>query len=185
MGETENYTITIKLTSHLKPCNVRHQIGQEWVWEDKTPNGMCFLAYNAIYPFALVLKNGGNFPWQEDPNVIEQACPDADVVNRFEIRRTPEKKERAGVYDITLKLIGKGNTGDCSAGHNVGDEWKLGYFTPENLCPAAYRVIVNYASVLQYGGQFPWQENPDVITLSCPDPNVLNQFEIRRVPMKA
>ena len=180
----ENYNITFKLIGNQKPCNVGHQVGEEWIWEDKTPHNMCFAAYNALYPFALVIKYGGNFPWQEDPNVIEQACPDADVVNRFEIRRTPEKKEKAKLYDIALKLVGKDNTGYCGAGHNVGDEWKLGYHTPENLCPSAYRNIINSALVLQYGGQFPWQENPDVITVSCPDPNVLNQFEIRRIPRK-
>jgi uncharacterized repeat protein (TIGR04076 family) len=38
--------------------------------------------------------------------------------------------------------------------------------------------------VLQYGGKFPWQEDPDVITVSCPDSNVLNQFEIKRVLRK-
>ena len=90
----ENYNITFKLIGNQKPCNVGHQVGEEWIWEDKTPHNMCFAAYNALYPFALVIKYGGNFPWQEDPNAIEQACPDADVVNRFEIRRTPEKKEK-------------------------------------------------------------------------------------------
>jgi uncharacterized repeat protein (TIGR04076 family) len=34
--------------------------------------------------------------------------------------------------------------------------------------------------VLQSGGNFSWQKNPDVITACCPDPDVVNVFELRR-----
>lgn len=181
---SENYSISIKLISNLKPCNVGHKTGDEWIWADKAPSGLCSFAFNSLYPFALVLKYGGNFPWQDNPDVLTQSCPDSDVVNTFELRRTPEKGEKAGLYKLSLKLTGKGSTGTCGAGHKEGDEWILGYHTPENLCPSAYRIIYNTAMVLQYGGTFPWQRDPDVMTVTCPDPNVLNQFEIRRTPVK-
>jgi uncharacterized repeat protein (TIGR04076 family) len=36
------------------------------------------------------------------------------------------------------------------------------------------------ALALSIGGTFPWQADPDVITLSCPDADVHNVFELRR-----
>jgi uncharacterized repeat protein (TIGR04076 family) len=91
MSVLENYKITFRLISNQKPYNVGHKVGEEWVWENKTPSNMCFAAYNALYPFALVLKYGGQFPWQENPDVMTVSCPDPNVLNQFEIRRIPRK----------------------------------------------------------------------------------------------
>jgi uncharacterized repeat protein (TIGR04076 family) len=44
-------------------------------------------AYNAIFPFAVAIKTGGTFPWQQDPDVLTVARPDPEVHNVFEIRR--------------------------------------------------------------------------------------------------
>ncbi len=55
------------------------------------PEGMCGLAFNAIYPAALALQYGATFPWQTDPDVVVLTCPDADVNNVFELRRVPKK----------------------------------------------------------------------------------------------
>jgi uncharacterized repeat protein (TIGR04076 family) len=52
---------------------------------------MCWAAYNSIFPFAMVLKFGGSFPWQQNPDVVTASCPDGEVVNVFEIRRVPKK----------------------------------------------------------------------------------------------
>ena len=180
----ETYDVVIKLIGNQKPCNIGHEVGQEWVWKSKVPEGMCFFAYNTVHQFAQVFRYGGSFPWQNDPDVITASCPDAEVVNVFEIRRTPEKGKLAETYDISIKLVGKEVDNPCSAGHNVGDEWQLGYCTPENMCPSAYRAIIDSATVLRYGGNFPWQSDPDVMTITCPDPNVRNRFEIKRIARK-
>ncbi|MFC1921627.1 TIGR04076 family protein [Chloroflexota bacterium] len=87
----ESYNVSIKLIGNQKPCHNGHKVGDEWLWDDKTPGGLCWAAYNAIFPFALVLKFGGQFPWQDNPDVVTASCPDSEVVNRFEIRRIPEK----------------------------------------------------------------------------------------------
>ena len=87
--EKKQYDVVIKLVKNQKPCNVGHKIGDEWVFSYKTPEGLCSLAYNAIYPFVMVMKYGGMFPWQTDPDVITASCPDFEVVNVFEIRRKP------------------------------------------------------------------------------------------------
>jgi uncharacterized repeat protein (TIGR04076 family) len=177
-----NYSLKIKLAGNTNPCHIGHQPGDEWLWEEKTPAGICVFAYNSIYPFALVLQSGGNFPWQENPDVLTVSCPDHGVVNRFELRRIPETGKKAESYDVSLKLINKLNDGNCSAGHKIGDEWILGEETPENICPSAYHNIYTWAMVLRYGGQFSWQSDPDVIMAKCPDWSVENYFEIRRIP---
>ena len=180
----ENFDVLIKLIGNNEPCHSGHQVGEEWLWKDKTPENMCFAAYNSIYPFALVLKYGGKFPWQDDPNVVVASCPDPGVVNRFEITRIPEKKEPIENYDISIKLVGKDKEDPCSQGHKVGDEWFLKDRTPVSMCPSAYRDIYTTILVLMYGGQLPWQSDPDVCIEICPELNVGNRFEIRRISRK-
>jgi uncharacterized repeat protein (TIGR04076 family) len=89
--ERKQYDVTIKLISQKKPCYSGHKIGDEWKWQDHTPGGMCWAAYNSIFPFAMVLKFGGSFPWQQNSDVVTASCPDGEVVNVFEIRRVPKK----------------------------------------------------------------------------------------------
>ena len=85
--EQKEYDVSIKLIGNQRPCHAGHKVGDEWLWRDKTPENMCWAAYNAIFPFAMVMKYGGRFPWQTDPDAVTASCPDAEVVNRFEIRR--------------------------------------------------------------------------------------------------
>ena len=179
----ENYSLKITLTSNQKPCHMGHQPGDEWLFEGKTPSGMCVLAYNTIFPFISVLLNGGNFPWQECPDILIVSCPDHEVVNRFELRRIPETGKKAESYNISLKLVNRLQDGSCDAGHKISDEWIFNEATPPNICPAAYHNIFRSALVLRYGGQFAWQSDPDVVMVKCPDPSVQNQFEIRRIPI--
>jgi uncharacterized repeat protein (TIGR04076 family) len=85
----QEYEVTIRLVRNQSPCHSGHKIGDEWGFNYMTPGGMCSLAYNAIYPAALVLRFGGTFPWQENPDVVELSCPDAEVNNVFQLRRVP------------------------------------------------------------------------------------------------
>jgi len=85
-------------------------------------------------------------------------------------------------YEVVIKLIG--NQSPCHAGHKIGDEWVFNYFTPPGMCALAYNALYSVALALQYGATFPWQEDPDVITVSCPDSEVVNVFELRRRPVK-
>ncbi len=89
--ERKEYDIVIRLVDNQRPCHAGHKIGDEWLLTDKTPEGICTWAYNAIYPMALTLQYGGMFPWQEDPDVMQVSCPDGKVNNIFELRRIPRK----------------------------------------------------------------------------------------------
>ena len=84
-------------------------------------------------------------------------------------------------YDISIKIVTEGKE-PCHAGHNVGEEWILKGKTPEGLCSTAYNALYPMAWALQYGATFPWQEDPDVMRISCPDPSVNLVFELRRIP---
>lgn len=180
----ESYKVLIKLIGNINPCHNGHKVGDEWLWEGKSPDNLCFAAYNSLYPFALVLSTGGKFPWQDDPNLLTVSCPDPEVVNRFELRRIPEKEGPFENYDLSIKLVGKGFENPCSAGHKVGDDWLWRDEAPAGICASAWRAINYTGLVLKYGGKYPWQQDPDVYTTTCPDPNVRNQFEFRRIPRK-
>ena len=87
----KEYEVTIKLISNKSPCHFGLKIGQEWKFDYAPPQGICSFAYNTLFPFALVLKTGGTFPWQQEPDVVAAACPDGEVQNLFEIRRRLKK----------------------------------------------------------------------------------------------
>ena len=83
-------------------------------------------------------------------------------------------------YRVVIKLIG--NQNPCHSGHQIGDEWVFDYMTPPGMCSLAFNAIYPVALALQFGATFPWQDDPDVITLSCPDHEVNNVFELKRIP---
>lgn len=82
------------------------------------------------------------------------------------------------VYEVVIRLVA--NQRPCHSGHKIGDEWVFNYFTPPGMCGLAYNALYPVALALQFGATFPWQEDPDVITMSCPDAEVNNVFELRR-----
>jgi uncharacterized repeat protein (TIGR04076 family) len=81
-------------------------------------------------------------------------------------------------FEVVIRLVS--NSRPCHNGHQVGDEWVFNYNTPAGLCSLAYNAIYPAILTLRYGGRFPWQEDPDVILLACPDSEVHNVFELRR-----
>ena len=84
---TERYDVAVRVISQKGTCAAEHKVGDEWVISDKSPEGMCLSAFNALYPSARVLMFGGTFPWQTDPDATTIACPDAENPVVFELRR--------------------------------------------------------------------------------------------------
>ena len=70
--------------------------------------------------------------------------------------------------------------GTCAAGHKVGDEFIIGEKTPPDLCAWAFYSLFPFASVLQFGGSFPWDKDPNKTSVTCPDPANPVVFELRR-----
>ncbi|MFC1873454.1 TIGR04076 family protein [Chloroflexota bacterium] len=85
----------------------------------------------------------------------------------------------AGIHDVSVKVISQ--EGTCFAGHKVGDEWVVTHSSPGGLCLTAFNAILSFAQVLMYGGSFPWEPDPDVTTVACPDAKNPVVFELRRL----
>ncbi len=81
------HKIIVRVVSQKGTCVQEHKIGEQWVINGKTPEGICVSAFDALYPSLRVLRYGGSFPWEADPNVTTVACPDATNPVVFELRR--------------------------------------------------------------------------------------------------
>ena len=83
----ERYDVVARVVSQKGTCGAEHKVGDEWVIDSKTPEGICLSAFNALFPNARVLMFGGSFPWETDPDISTVACPDAANPVVFELRR--------------------------------------------------------------------------------------------------
>ncbi len=83
----EPYNVAVKVISQKGHCGAEHKVGEEWVMGQKTPEGLCIAAFNAMLPSARVFMFGGNFPWATNPDVVTVACPDAENPVVFELKR--------------------------------------------------------------------------------------------------
>lgn len=81
--------------------------------------------------------------------------------------------------NISIKIINILEGGKCSIGHQIGDNFN---FEKERgtICPHAMNVIFPYIVGLQSGGSFPWEKDPNSISVCCPDPNNPVVFKITR-----
>ena len=83
----ESYKVKVKVISQKGTCGIGHKVGDEWVVDVKTPEGICLGAFSSLSPILQVLMYGGSFPWASDPDVTTIACPDAQNPVVFELRR--------------------------------------------------------------------------------------------------
>jgi uncharacterized repeat protein (TIGR04076 family) len=70
--------------------------------------------------------------------------------------------------------------GECPFGHKVGDE----FIYPEDrgrICASAMHSIFPAIRVLQFGGSFPWEGDPDRAVVCCPDARNPVVFDLKRV----
>jgi uncharacterized repeat protein (TIGR04076 family) len=67
-------------------CSYGHEVGQVFEFSEMG-SPICQWAQNSIFPFFTALKFGGKFPWSEDPDRLQIACPDPDNVVVFELWR--------------------------------------------------------------------------------------------------
>jgi uncharacterized repeat protein (TIGR04076 family) len=80
--------------------------------------------------------------------------------------------------DVIAKVISQ--KGTCAAQHEIDDEFVIGEQTPPRLCSWAFYSLFPFAQVLQFGGSFPWEPDPNKTTVACPDPTNPVVFELRR-----
>ena len=82
------------------------------------------------------------------------------------------------MYDVIVRVISQ--KGTCAAGHKVGGEFVIGQKTPPAFCSWAFHTLFPFAQVLQFGGSFPWEDDPNRATVACPDPGNAVVFELSR-----
>jgi uncharacterized repeat protein (TIGR04076 family) len=87
----DRYDIKVKVISQKGECGAGHKVGDEWLITNKTPEGICLSAFNAIYPNIRTMMFGGTFPWGKEKDVTTLACPDASNPVVFEVRRVKSK----------------------------------------------------------------------------------------------
>ena len=68
----------------------------------------------------------------------------------------------------------------CALGHQVGDTWELGEFTPAGLCVWAYSALLPRIEALYFGATYPWQADPDKLLVACPDHLSAVVFKLER-----
>jgi len=93
------------------------------------------------------------------------------------------KNEQIMANIVTVKVISQ--KGSCGLGHKVGDEI---VFTEDGvqgkICIHALYSFLPKVFAMMFDSQFPWLEDPDVSTSSCPDANNPVVFEISRKATK-
>ena len=86
----EHNKVSIRVISQKGTCALGHNVGDQWVVHEKTPEGLCLFALGSLLPRLPVLMFGGSFPWESDPDMTTAACPDPDNPVVFELRRLSE-----------------------------------------------------------------------------------------------
>lgn len=59
------------------------QKGEKFIFEARTPEGMCVRAFNAIFPSAFAMRNSDKMPWEKGEGYADVTCPDGDIVVRL------------------------------------------------------------------------------------------------------
>ncbi len=83
----ESYDVAVKVVSQKGTCFNKHKVGDEWIIKGKTPEGICLSAFNSLFLSSQILRFGGAFPWESNPDVTTAACPDLENPVVFELRR--------------------------------------------------------------------------------------------------
>ncbi|UCF10518.1 MAG: TIGR04076 family protein [Candidatus Bipolaricaulota bacterium] len=86
-------------------------------------------------------------------------------------------------HTIELRVVGA--TGDCAAGHRVGDRFLVRgdceRFSCDGICIHALYSLMPKLIALRYGARFPWAADGDEIRHACPDATNPHVFALRRV----
>ena len=80
--------VTIEVVDILEAgtCNYSHKKGEIFNYpEDR--GKICAAAFHTIYPYAMAIRMGSNFPWEEDEGTITICCPDYKNPVVFKITR--------------------------------------------------------------------------------------------------
>jgi uncharacterized repeat protein (TIGR04076 family) len=66
-----------------------HKIGDSWIVESVTPEGICLYAWDRIRTYIMHLEMNGEF-WGDEPNKFRIHCPDYENGIILEIEKIPD-----------------------------------------------------------------------------------------------
>ena len=81
--------------------------------------------------------------------------------------------------EVIIEVVDILEAGECPYGHKIGDRFKY----PDDrgkICAAAFHAIYPYALGINIGAVYPWEEDPDSVTICCPDYKNPVVFKITR-----
>jgi uncharacterized repeat protein (TIGR04076 family) len=85
--------VIVTVKSQRGKCNFGHKVGDTITFDGKTIKGnICYSALMVLLPKIYAMRYEAQFPWAQDKDAIQNACPDAENPVVFEIRRTKKKK---------------------------------------------------------------------------------------------
>ena len=94
--------------------------------------------------------------------------------------KTEGGSDMAESYEVAVRVVSQ--KGTCALEHKVGEEWVIRGRTPKGICLSAFNTFYPEALVLMFGGSLPWETDPGVTTVACPDAENPVSFELRRLP---
>ena len=86
---SEDMEVIIEVVNILEAgkCPYGHEIGDKFNYPEERGK-ICSTAFHSIYPYALGIKVGASYPWEEDPDSITICCPDYKNPVVFKITRS-------------------------------------------------------------------------------------------------
>lgn len=81
---------------------------------------------------------------------------------------------------VVAEVIEVRGSGQCSAGHRVGDRFVFTVDRTPSMCPWAMGALLAPAAVLLNGGSFPWAGGGEPTEWCCPDPTDTVVFRLAR-----
>ncbi len=86
-----------------------------------------------------------------------------------------ERKQHGKKIQLEVKSI----KGHCNWGHKVGDQCEVSMHQTGGICGALFTNINTRLHMLQFGGQYPWQPDPEATRGECTDPYNRVEVELR------
>ncbi|MFX1367686.1 MAG: TIGR04076 family protein [Promethearchaeota archaeon] len=71
-------------------------------------------------------------------------------------------------YHVDIEVTDILESGTCNYGHKVGDSYST-MNECRGVCSAAFHTLYPYIVALRSGGSLPWEDDPEVAYICCPD----------------
>jgi uncharacterized repeat protein (TIGR04076 family) len=200
------YPVRVRITEADPTCGAGHRPGQEWIWEDTTPPGLCSSVFASCFNAYLALRYGGQEPeaemalqsrpgqhgWEgytnEAMTIVFRRCPDPNkrvvvslerVVEAATARVAAPPLEQV-VFPVKATVLSTAGAG-CPVGHPVGQTWLL-KGVPAGICAFAFNAMFPAYWTLLFGGDDPRTTETGAMQVTCSAAGCGAAFSVKRVP---